>query len=249
MRKLPPLCPFVLGCAEMLMIKPWTWPWAERRRRGPKKKCSLSFIAASQPQRTMTHILFPIAVCVWTSNSSVWRHCGVEAACARSGLPVETPPPRAGERNWLPAFTQTLAFLLFLLIEARLQMTCLAAAARKSILITLIQRKRLFFLLGYRFKIQVWQARWILRGWEMNNNQAAQLQKAPNFPGHFCNCYITGFLQQLSEAWSGGNRTLTWQMRKPRPREVEWFAWDHIAGRKLGILSSATCNCCCWIFS
>lgn len=156
MRKLPPLCPFVLGCAEMLMIKPWTWPWAEPRRRGPKKKCSLSFIAASQPQQTMTHVLFPIAVCVWTSNSSVWRHSGVEAACARSSLPEETPPPRAGERNWLPAFTQTLAFLLVLLIEARLQTTCLAAASRKSILITLIQRKRLFFFfLGYRFKIQV----------------------------------------------------------------------------------------------
>ena len=106
-----------------------------------------------------------------------------------------------------------------------------------------------FFLLGYRFKIQVWQARWILRGWEMNTNQAAQLQKTSNFPGHFCNCYITGFLQQLSEARSGGNRTLTWQMRKPRPREVEWFAWGHSARQKLGILSSATCNCCCWIFS
>lgn len=116
-------------------------PGLRRRLRGAKMRCSAfihiccRFTCTSQPPRSVTHVSFPVVWCVLTLNSSLWRH---ERLKSRQ-LELEAGSQKklhllrlARERNWLPAVTQTLAFVSSLLHSSwgTLQTTCLALTSR-----------------------------------------------------------------------------------------------------------------------
>lgn len=75
----------------------------------------------SAPAAHDSHLIPHSCVCFDFKRIRLTPHpAEVKATRATSSLPEETPPPLAGELNLLPAVTQILVFLSFILTEGTL---------------------------------------------------------------------------------------------------------------------------------